>query len=83
VVETLEKWARAIGCQTVPRTESDAGGMRVDTYPGPVAFRSVVIDGLGHHWPGGKGGFNHRIAGNPVDTVDGTELVWTFFREHL
>jgi polyhydroxybutyrate depolymerase len=83
VVETLEKWARAIGCETTPRTDSDAGGVRVDTYPGSVAFRSVVIDRLGHHWPGGKGGFNHRIAGTPIDTVNGTELVWQFFREHL
>ena len=80
VVETLEKWARAVGCDPTPRPESDAGGVRVDTYPGPVAFRSVVIDGLGHHWPGGKGQFNHRIAGPPSDTVNGTELVWEFFR---
>jgi polyhydroxybutyrate depolymerase len=99
VVETLEKWARTIGCEPVPRKEERLGlpssrylferfpalakdSVRVDTYPGPVLFRSVVIDGLGHHWPGGKGGFNHRIAGPQVDTVNGTELVWDFFTHH-
>ena len=83
VVETLEKWARAIGCEAVPRTESDAGSVRVDTYSGPVLFRSIVIEGLGHHWPGGRGGFSHRIAGSPSDTVNGTELVWEFFKQQM
>jgi polyhydroxybutyrate depolymerase len=105
VVETLEKWAQAIGCEPIPTTDPSptppsrgegptppslvgkgAGGLgllRVDTYPGPVAFRSVVIDGLGHHWPGGKGQFNHRIAGPPSDTVNGTELVWEFFQQQM
>jgi polyhydroxybutyrate depolymerase len=123
IVETLEKWARAIGCEPVPRkdeggrtsgkdeggrtsgkdeggrmkdeqkTEPEAGSdssfiphtssLRVDTYPGPVPFRSVVIEGLGHHWPGGKGQFNHRIAGPPSDTANGTELVWEFFKQQM
>jgi polyhydroxybutyrate depolymerase len=104
VVETLERWARAIGCEPIPtkdpsptpprlgeglsppslvgKGDGGLGSLQVDTYPGPVLFRSVVIDGLGHHWPGGKGQFNHRIAGQPSDTVNGTELVWDFFRQH-
>jgi polyhydroxybutyrate depolymerase len=80
VAATLERWAAAIGCAPVPRAETDSGGVRTDTYPGPVVFRSVVIDGLGHHWPGGKGGLNHRIAGPLSNAVDGTELLWAFFR---
>ena len=83
VVETLEAWARAIGCDVVPRPEPGGGPARAETFPGPVLFRSVVIDGLGHHWPGGKGQFNHRIAGPPADTVNGTEMVWEFFRHQV
>jgi polyhydroxybutyrate depolymerase len=97
VAVTLEKWARAIGCDPVPIHEESLASsgllservptkkediVRVDTYPGPVLFRSVVIEGLGHHWPGGKGGFNHHLAGPQVDTVNGTELVWDFFKQH-
>jgi polyhydroxybutyrate depolymerase len=82
VAATLERWARAIGCEPTPRAESDAGGVRVDTYPGPVDFRVVTIDGLGHHWPGGKGRLNPRIAGPPSDRVNATELVWDFFKQH-
>jgi polyhydroxybutyrate depolymerase len=97
VALTLEKWARAIGCEPIPNQEESlaSSGLlserlpvhevvsgRVDTYTGPVLFRSVVIDGLGHHWPGGKGGFNHHLAGPQVDTVNGTQLVWDFFNQH-
>jgi polyhydroxybutyrate depolymerase len=80
VADTLERWAKAIGCDPIPRTESDSGGVRVDTYPGPVPFRVVMVAGLGHHWPGGKGRLNPRIAGSPSDLVNGTELVWEFFK---
>jgi polyhydroxybutyrate depolymerase len=81
ISDTLDRWAKAVGCVTPPRTESDDGRMRVDTYPGPVPFRVVTIDGLGHHWPGGKGRLNHRIAGPPLAAVNATELVWEFLRQ--
>lgn len=78
--EVLDRWATAIGCEPVPVAESESGSVQTDSYPGPVPFRVVQIAGLGHHWPGGKGQFNHRIAGPPSDTVNGTELVWEFFK---
>jgi polyhydroxybutyrate depolymerase len=82
VADTLERWAAALGCDLTPVAESDADGMRVEVYAGPVVFRSVVIDGLGHHWPGGKGQLNHTIAGPPSGRMDGTAAVWEFFRRH-
>lgn len=80
VAESLEGWAKALGCTSIPLTESDNDGVRIDVFPGPVPFRAITIEGLGHHWPGGKGGFNPRIAGPSSDRVDGTELVWDFFQ---
>jgi polyhydroxybutyrate depolymerase len=62
--------------------ESDADGVRTEVDPGPVEYRVVLIDGLGHHWPGGKGQLNHRIAGPPSDKIDATAAVWEFFRRH-
>lgn len=81
LADTLDRWARAIGCES-PRTESVSDDLRVDVYPGPVPFRAVTIDGLGHHWPGGKGGLHHRIAGPPLASVDGSAMVWEFLRHH-
>jgi polyhydroxybutyrate depolymerase len=80
VADTVERWARALGCDPVPTVESDAGGVRVVGHPGPVPFRVVTVEGLGHHWPGGKGRLNPRLAGPPSATVNGTDLVWDFFR---
>jgi polyhydroxybutyrate depolymerase len=82
VSDTLERWARSLGCATVPRTESDSDGVRVESYPGPVRFEVVTIDGLGHHWAGGKGQFNPRIAGPPSDRINATERIWDFFQQH-
>jgi polyhydroxybutyrate depolymerase len=83
VAETLERWATAIGCGPVPVVESAAAGVRVEAYPGPVEFRAVYVEGLGHHWPGGRGQLNHRIAGPPSPALDATPAVWEFFRRHV
>lgn len=82
VVESLERWAKAIGCEPRPRTESDANGVRIEVFPGPVEFRVVMVEGLGHHWPGGKGQLNHKIAGPPSDRFNATEEIWRFFSRH-
>lgn len=83
VSDTLERWAHAIGCGIPPIPESEQGSVRIDIYPGPVPYRSITIDGLGHHWPGGKGQLNPRIAGPPTQAVNGTELVWEFFKQFV
>ncbi len=82
VADTLGRWAAAIGCDTTPVLESDSGGVRVEVYPGPVEFRSVLVEGLGHHWPGGKGQLNHKIGGPPSARLDATAEVWRFFQRH-
>ena len=82
VSDTLERWARALGCATIPRTEADNGGVLIESYPGPVRFEVVTIGGLGHHWPGGKGQFSPRIAGPPSDRFNATDRIWDFFQRH-
>lgn len=82
VLESLEYWADAIGCDTIPRTESDTRGVRVEVYPGPVEFRSTIVEGLGHHWPGGLGRLSHKVAGPPSNALDATREIWRFFTRH-
>lgn len=79
VNDTLERWARATGCAPVPVLRSDDPTVRVEQYPGPVVFEAVTIEGLGHHWPGGRGQLNPRIAGPPSNAVNATEMIWDFF----
>jgi polyhydroxybutyrate depolymerase len=40
-----------------------------------------LIDGLGHHWPGGRAALNPTIAGQPAPWFDATAKIWTFFSE--
>jgi polyhydroxybutyrate depolymerase len=82
VVATLERWASALGCDPVPAVVSDAGGIREEVYPGPVEFRAVFVEGLGHHWPGGRGQLHPRIGGQPSDELNANELIWEFFRRN-
>lgn len=82
VADTLRRWAAAIGCATAPEVLSDAGGVREERFPGPVEFRAVFVEGLGHHWPGGRGRLGTRIGGPWSDRVNATEAIWDFFRKH-
>jgi polyhydroxybutyrate depolymerase len=79
VPDTLAKWAGLIGCEPTPRVVSSHDGVVESVYPGLVDFRSVVVSGLGHHWPGGKGQFNPRIGGPPSNRLNANERLWAFF----
>lgn len=83
VAESLERWAIAIGCAPIPVLQSDNKTVRVDRYPGPVLFDAVTIEGLGHHWPGGRAQLNPRTAGPPSNAVNATEMIWAFFKNHV
>jgi polyhydroxybutyrate depolymerase len=82
VADTLVKWAGMLGCDPTPRVVSNADGIVESVYPGSVEFRSVVVAGLGHHWPGGEGQFNPRIGGPPSDRLDANARLWAFFERH-
>ena len=82
VADGLDRWAGLIGCATPSEVVAEADGLREEVYPGPVPFRVLTIDGLGHHWPGGQGRLNHRLAGPPSDRWDATAGVWEWFRGH-
>ena len=80
VNDTLARWARAIECAPLPVVRRDDQTVRVERYPGPVAFDAVTVEGLGHHWPGGRALLNPRVAGPPSSALNATEMIWEFFR---
>lgn len=79
VAETLQRWAVANGCERTAWSAT-ADGVRTDVFLGPVEFRALFVDGLGHHWPGGRGQLGERIGGAASDRVDATAVIWEFFR---
>jgi polyhydroxybutyrate depolymerase len=79
----FEKWAQALGCPPQARVERRPEG-EVRTYgPGRDGALAVLrlVEGLGHHWPGGKGQLSRRLAGPPSNRVPANEVIWEFLRD--
>src|SRR5262249_43015032 len=85
VRETLEKWAKALGCPAGPRPVGDENGVRTVAYGpcrGGVEVPAVTVARVGHHWPGGRGQLKRSLAGMPSDRFNANEAIWEFFRRH-
>ena len=82
VIQTIHAWEKALGGvnhsdtkespEKVHRTERHCG-------KGDVRFTSVLIDDLGHHWPGGRGTLNKRLAGQPSNRFHACSEIWKFW----
>jgi polyhydroxybutyrate depolymerase len=82
VAESLERWAAWLGCSPLPRLIEDTPLYRREIYPGAVTFEVLIVKGLGHHWPGGRGGWSARIAGPHHTHLNATDIIWHFFCQH-
>lgn len=82
VRDTLLRWARTLGCREESVVVHEEDGLLIEQFLGPVRYLAYRVDGLGHHWPGGRGELKRRIAGPPSDRVKACELLWEFFRQH-
>jgi len=82
VASTLEKWAAANRCDPVAKLLREEPGLREEMYPAidsNAEFRTLFFDGLGHHWPGGRGQLNPRIGGPFVPTLPANDAILSFF----
>jgi poly(3-hydroxybutyrate) depolymerase len=41
-----------------------------------------TIRGEGHQWPGGRSIAEQWLLGSYSGSIDATQLMWAFFREH-
>ncbi|HVS38290.1 MAG TPA: PHB depolymerase family esterase [Gemmataceae bacterium] len=81
--QTLRRWAAALACPPEPPVGRDNCGVHTRAYSGCAAELTVhVIQGLGHHWPGGRGQFNPRLAGPPCDRLIANDVIWDFFKRY-
>jgi polyhydroxybutyrate depolymerase len=77
-------WARRNRCPGKPAQSAVAPDVARREYMGCTADAAVVlytIRGGGHQWPGGKP-FPVWLAGPTSRSIDATNLMWAFFREH-
>lgn len=86
VEETLQAWAKAVGCNTLSEVVSETAEFIEKRYPPisptTVEYRAIIVHKLGHHWPGGQGRLNPRIGGQPNDRLNGCERLWRFFQSY-
>lgn len=81
VKDSIHKWARALGIAVVPRV-ADADGIRTETYGDGAEVVYIAIEGLGHHWPGGRSLLPEVLVGPWVGRLRATDAVWEFLRRH-
>lgn len=83
VMAALEAWRSLCGFEQV----SDPGDIDQEVIigraPGGAVLCYLVVQGLGHHWPGGKDvGVPQEVLGPRIKTFDATEKLWAFFTRY-
>lgn len=83
--ESFDRWRAFNGCSGTPLDSSTAEGVRewsATECASGGEVRCLVIEDLGHHWPGGPRLLPPWIAGPASRRVDGTRTLWEFLRRH-
>ena len=81
VSSTIASWEKALGgVNSTIQTETQNGVQIIDRRCGQLdtSFRTIVVEELGHHWPGGKGTLNKRLAGKPSNKIHASSEIWNF-----
>jgi polyhydroxybutyrate depolymerase len=82
VRDSILKWVAAVGAPALPRTTTEANGVRTETYgPGREGAEVIYVsvEGLGHTWAGGKSLLPAFLVGPRSDKLKVTDLIWNFF----
>lgn len=85
VRDSIEQWVSALNCQSEPEVNSTPEGVITERFSScrdDNEVRYVRIEGLGHHWPGGRKMLPESMVGKWSDRVNATDLVWEFFSHH-
>jgi polyhydroxybutyrate depolymerase len=83
--QTVQRWSTALGCPVMPLQEHTQGGVHTELYgPGRdgAQLNVHILDGLGHHWPGGRGLLSRRIAGASSSPLRANDVIWEFFQQY-
>lgn len=83
VLQTLQRWAAALGCSPTPTEPDSSGTVRTLDFGkgnGNSSLVAYIVKGQGHGWPGGdEAGLPERMIGPKSKTLDATRVIWKFF----
>lgn len=85
IAESLERWGRANRFFPKGVETRDRHGTIWREYLSEslAPMRVGIVHGLGHHWPGGKGGLGEKMGGPIPSALDATETIWEFFQGYI
>jgi polyhydroxybutyrate depolymerase len=83
-MKTAEGWAKRMGCSTPPKQNKLPNGVTQYIWPGcqsNAKLEFYLIDGLGHHWAGGKPvPYPAKVIGKYSNAVEATKIILDFFK---
>lgn len=85
VTNMIAKWAKVLECADEPTIEEKAPGVRTSRYGrgrNDAEVVCITIDGLGHHWAGGKSQAPEFLVGKNSNKIIATDVIWDFFSSH-
>ncbi len=83
VLGSFDRWRAFNGCDGAPTRDASVVGVREIRATGCAAgaeVRCLIVEDLGHHWPGGPRLLPPWIAGPASTRLDGAAALWEFFR---
>ena len=81
----IAKWAKVLECADEPIMEETVSGVRTSRYGqgrDDAEVLCITIEGLGHHWAGGKSQAPEFLVGKNTDKLSATDVIWAFFSSH-
>ncbi len=87
VQDAIMKWVKLIGCPTKSEAIYNKDGVKAIAYRpchGNAEVIYYTVEGLGHHWPGGKSEpyLPERIVGKTSNKLIANDVIWDFFQKH-
>lgn len=85
VRESFDRWRAFNGCDGEPAANTPTPGvleLRATGCAAGAEVKSLIVEDLGHHWPGGPRLLPPWIAGPASSRLDGAAVLWDFFRTH-
>ena len=83
--DSFDRWAAALGFEPASATAAREPGLarwRHGPREDGAEAEFVVIEGLGHVWPGGPRMLPARLVGPGSDRLRGSEAAWALFARH-
>jgi polyhydroxybutyrate depolymerase len=85
VINHVLTWTEALDCDPDDQILVDEGILLTTVYKecaGGSEVQYLTLEGIGHHWPGGKFMLPESLMGKRTNEVEATQIIWDFFLAH-